>query len=168
MCREVFQNLDQGPDGAWKTVFLKYGWSFGMDQCCQFKGFPPKNCFLFGLFGGHLRGRLGRKHFFRRKKNVFSLNVPLNVPPNSPNQTKFRGGKTPKLATLMFACKIVCNTVAVIIENIFSFKDPNQMNIELLRHLIEKSAAFNCCLHIESNFFAVGSTKFSLLRGDRD
>ena len=28
-CLGVFQNLDQGPDGALKTVFLKYGWSFG-------------------------------------------------------------------------------------------------------------------------------------------
>ena len=25
MCLAFFQNLDQGPDGALKTVFLKYG-----------------------------------------------------------------------------------------------------------------------------------------------
>jgi len=31
MCPRIFQNLDQGPDGVLKTVFLKYGWSFGME-----------------------------------------------------------------------------------------------------------------------------------------
>ena len=30
-CLGVFQNLDQGPGEALKTVFLKYGYYFGMD-----------------------------------------------------------------------------------------------------------------------------------------
>ena len=31
-CLRAFQNLDQGPDGALKTVFLKYGQKFGMAE----------------------------------------------------------------------------------------------------------------------------------------
>ena len=37
MCREFFQNLDQGRDGALKTVFLKYGFNFGMNEPTDLK-----------------------------------------------------------------------------------------------------------------------------------
>ena len=31
-CSRILRNLDQWPNGALKTVFLKYGWNFGMDK----------------------------------------------------------------------------------------------------------------------------------------
>ena len=37
MCPGFFQNLDQGHDGALKTVFLKYGYNFGMDETTDLK-----------------------------------------------------------------------------------------------------------------------------------
>jgi len=36
-CPGFFQNLDQGPDGALKTFFLKYAWNFGMDEPTDLK-----------------------------------------------------------------------------------------------------------------------------------
>ena len=41
-CLEVFQNLDQGPVGALKNVFLKYGYYFGMDG--------PRGLEFFSIF----------------------------------------------------------------------------------------------------------------------
>ena len=36
-CNGFLQNLDQGPDGALKTVFLKYGYNFEMDKPTDLK-----------------------------------------------------------------------------------------------------------------------------------
>ena len=36
-CPRDFQNLDQGPDGVLKIVFLKYGYILGMDKLRDLK-----------------------------------------------------------------------------------------------------------------------------------
>ena len=36
-CPGFFQSLDQGPDGALKIIFLKYGLNFGMDKPRELK-----------------------------------------------------------------------------------------------------------------------------------